>query len=1184
MKKSTKQELLSRILVSSSVFILGSPFVTQAIISIPAAAETVSTSTTEESTHSSNDLLPEQQETTEEVATEETDAPETESLESSEEQEATTDSESVESEIGKETETSTEESSKVVETETSSSEETKTKAVAAEKAVIQNLQVTFTDETGAQTLQDGEELPLRANGKGSAVGAKISFLFDTTGYQSGDEITIKREIIINGEVSTGVIGVGGAGSISSINVVDPISEKNLGTLSALPGEDIVFKLTQAAIDAGEINVSVLIPTILSAGSLPTTGTYQVTVGNTTIHLVSTGVGFDGVYMNANQSTDGSQQWVSNANTTRVLWGIRNDYSGHVAQQTTPNQYTDSTGGIITNISDNEITNVEIQNENYRVVSFWSNGELQSTRIISQKGSTSVLTTDFLSGTNNDVYINASSKLNETMSVQEAQDALSPGEWGSIKLPDGSWLWAYKTGDPSAGTLLDGQALVEALKTAGVPMTEEDVAKTISQTQFVASTNDYLSVTFADSTKNGTAINTMGNGSTTGSTVLPSASSEVPGRIMVSYIDDTTGALLSLETDKGTTGDVSTYSTKDKIADFVSKGYKVVSDNYSTNPVLFGGLGSLQQFEVHLVHDTKAGMPETRTVERTIHYIYKDGSKAAEDKKETLTFTRTTAEDLVNGKIIYGDWIAKDKDTTFDEVISPEIDKYTPDKTSVAEKTGITADMKNSEVTVTYYKDAETTTETKEVKRVIHYIYEDGKEAAPDKTETVIFTRTATTDPDTGNVTYSEWVAKDNDTTFDEVKSPEIENYTADKATVDEVTGVMAGDKDSEVTVTYSPKMTQSTETKEVKQTIHYVYEDAKEAAPDKVDTVTFTRTVTTNEATGDKTYGEWQAKDADTTFEEVKSPEIDNYTADKATVDEVTGLTAEDEDSEVTVTYSPEMETTIETEEVNQTIHYVYEDGSKAADDHTDKVTFTRDATKNLATGEITYGKWIAQDNDTTFSEVFSPEIEHCTADDTCIEETTNIQPDTKDLEFTVIYKANTETKEERDEVSRTIHYVFEDGTKAVDSHTETLIFTRNATKNLMTGKVTYSEWVATNEDTTFDEVKSPEIDGFTADHETVKEQTGMTAGDKDSEVTVTYKKDTTAPSTDPSDSPTEPTKPEVTKTSTTKVSVNQSVTNKQSLPKTGEERTSYALYSGLVLIAAALLGIFVKRSKRNVK
>ena len=59
----------------------------------------------------------------------------------------------------------------------------------------------------------------------------------------------------------------------------------------------------------------------------------------------------------------------------------------------------------------------------------------------------------------------------------------------------------------------------------------------------------------------------------------------------------------------------------------------------------------------------------------------------------------------------------------------------------------------------------------------------------------------------------------------------------------------AESKDSEVTVTYKANMVESTETKEVQQTIHYLYEDGTEAAPDKVDTVTFTRTVTTNEAT-----------------------------------------------------------------------------------------------------------------------------------------------------------------------------------------------------------------------------------------------------------------------------------------------------------------------------------------------
>ena len=195
------------------------------------------------------------------------------------------------------------------------------------------------------------------------------------------------------------------------------------------------------------------------------------------------------------------------------------------------------------------------------------------------------------------------------------------------------------------------------------------------------------------------------------------------------------------------------------------------------------------------------------------------------------------------------------------------------------------------------------TETKEVNQTIRYVYEDGKEAAPDKVDTVTFTRTVTTNEATGDKTFGQWQAKDDDTSFDEVKSPEIKNYHADKTSIDEVTGLTADTKDRELTVTYSPNMIESTETKEVKQTIHYMYEDGKKAAPDKTDTVTFTRTVTTNEATGDKTFGEWQAKNNDTTFDAVKSKNIDGYTADVTTVKEQTGLTVEDEDRELTVTY-----------------------------------------------------------------------------------------------------------------------------------------------------------------------------------------------------------------------------------------------------------------------------------------
>ncbi|OOG25915.1 cell wall protein, partial [Enterococcus casseliflavus] len=573
--------------------------------------------------------------------------------------------------------------------------------------------------------------------------------------------------------------------------------------------------------------------------------------------------------------------------------------------------------------------------------------------------------------------------------------------------------------------------------------------------------------------------------------------------------------------------------------------------------------------------------------------YEDGKEAAPDKVDTVTFTRTVTTNEATGDKTFGQWQAKNDDTTFDEEKSPEIKNYHADKATVEEVTGLTEKSEDREVTVNYSPNMTKSTETKEVKQTIHYVYEDGKEAVPDKVDTVTFTRTVTTNEATGDKTYGEWQAKDDDTTFDEVKSPEIKNYRADKAKVEEVTGLTEKSEDREVTVNYSPNMTKSTETKEVKQTIHYVYEDGKEAAPDKVDTVTFTRTVTTNEATGDKTYGEWQAKDNDTTLDEVKSPMIKNYTVDKETIEAVTGVAVDNQDIEVTVMYMPKMQTATETKEVKQTIHYVYDNGSKAADDHTDKVTFTREITKNLATGVVTYGEWKAKDNDTTFAEVSSPMIEYCTPDNELIKAVTNIQPDVKDTELTVTYKANTETKEESNEVSRTIHYVYEDGSKAAESYTETLTYTRNETTNLLTGEILYSDWAAANDDTTFDEVKSKQIEGYTADLTTVKEQTGMTAEDEDTELIVTYTKNTTDevdptdPSKESSNTPNDQTKPEdetpsIGEKTTTKVQeTTKTATSEKILPKTGEEANPFILYAGVTMAVSSLLAFFLRQKRK---
>ena len=585
--------------------------------------------------------------------------------------------------------------------------------------------------------------------------------------------------------------------------------------------------------------------------------------------------------------------------------------------------------------------------------------------------------------------------------------------------------------------------------------------------------------------------------------------------------------------------------------------------------------------------------ETKEVNQTIHYVYEDSKKAAPDKIDTVTFTRTVTTNEATGDKTFGEWQAKDDDTTFDEVKSPEIKNYHADKASIDEVVGLTAEDKDREVTITYSPNMIESTETKEVKQTIHYVYEDSKKAAPDKVDTVTFTRTVTTNEATGDKTFGQWQAKDDDTTFDEVQSPEIENYAPDKASVEEVLGVNEDDKDSEITVTYAAKMETKIETRTIKQVIHYNYENGESAAGDHTDEVNFTRTVTTNLATNETTYSEWQAKDDDTTFDEVLSPAIDKYNADQKKVDKVTGLTAEDKDREVTITYSPNMIESTETKEVKQTIHYVYEDSKEAAPDKTDTVTFTRTVTTNEATGENTYGEWQAKDDDTTFDEVQSPEIKNYHADKTSIEEVTGLTANTKDSEVTVTYSPNMTKSTETKEIKQTIHYIYEGGKEAAPDKTDTVTFTRTVTTNEATGDKTFGEWQAKNNDTTFDAVKSKSIDGYTADLTTVKEQTGLTVEDEDRELTVTYIKNTTDPtdpSKEPSNTPNDQTKPEAStpstdKKPTTKVpGTTKTATSEKILPKTGEQATPYVLYGGVVLVVASLLGVFMKRSKRKSK
>ena len=169
---------------------------------------------------------------------------------------------------------------------------------------------------------------------------------------------------------------------------------------------------------------------------------------------------------------------------------------------------------------------------------------------------------------------------------------------------------------------------------------------------------------------------------------------------ITYIDDTTGQVLTHKEITGATGESTNYTTKTDIATFLSEGYQYVSDNYPKAGVIF--TNQPQNFEVHLMHKSIA-TTETKQVKEVIHYQYKNGKQALNNYVATpLTFTRTVMTDQVIGSKTYGDWMAS-SGTSFEKVTSPSLKNYTPDVPQVAAIDKVTGETKDIVKTVIYMK-------------------------------------------------------------------------------------------------------------------------------------------------------------------------------------------------------------------------------------------------------------------------------------------------------------------------------------------------------------------------------------------------------------------------------------------------------------------------------------------------
>ncbi|MGY0223842.1 mucin-binding protein [Limosilactobacillus fermentum] len=501
----------------------------------------------------------------------------------------------------------------------------------------------------------------------------------------------------------------------------------------------------------------------------------------------------------------------------------------------------------------------------------------------------------------------------------------------------------------------------------------------------------------------------------------------------------------------------------------------IDGNIVANVVNITG-GESHRWDIH-PQPTQPTQPtqtsESQTVNETIHYIYKNGDKAADDYQATpLNFTRTVTTDKVTGEKTYGSWSA---DQSFAAVTSPAIKGYTPDQAEIGSQT-VSGDSSDLDFTVVYAKNAPTiTTESKTINETIHYVYKDGTTAHDDYVaKPVEFTREVSTDAVTGEKTYGSWSA---DQSFAAVTSPAIKGYTPDQAQIDTITGITADSANIEKTVTYVAN----------KETAKVTYIDD-----------TTGKTLSSQDLSGD--YG---TTDSYRTANSIKGYESQGYqlvSDNYPTNGVVYNQDGTVQSFEVHLTHGTTQ--TSESQTVNETIHYVYKNGDKAADDYqATPLNFTRTVTTDKVTGKKTYGSWSA---DQSFAAVTSPAIKGYTPDQAEIGSQT-VSGDSSDLDFTVVYAKNAPTiTTESKTINETIHYVYKDGTTAHDDYVAKPVeFTREVSTDAVTGEKTYGSWSA---DQSFAAVTSPAIKGYTPDQAEIGSQT-VSGDSSDLDFTVVYAK-----------------------------------------------------------------------------
>ena len=475
--------------------------------------------------------------------------------------------------------------------------------------------------------------------------------------------------------------------------------------------------------------------------------------------------------------------------------------------------------------------------------------------------------------------------------------------------------------------------------------------------------------------------------------------------------------------------------------------------------------------------------DTHKVTRTIKFVDQNGKQIYPDfAQHSIEFTRSGFEDPFTHKIA---WAAIPGSDILPQYQVPKIDGYTPDKSQVAQATVKFGDA-DSAITVTYKANAQ----------VIKVNFID------DITGKTLDSKSLDGVSD----------ADANYNTKADINNYEKQHYVLVKDSSDGQDLIF--DHDDQATQSYDVHFTHDTNPDSRQDTVTrtITYTGAGNKTPSAVtQSVHFTQAGTKDLVTGKTKWNDV----ADQNFASVGTPEVAGYTPDKSQVAQA-AVKYGDKDTTVTVTYAADKQ---------QAKLRFYDDTAKKFIDAA-PVLDASGKTDGQVGFTIPNSYDFSKYNFVNVTKGADPEStdQLAGADLSAVQYGRYDTDDKKDQVFVAHFTHKIKAINEKVTVNETIHYVYEDGSKAHDDYQATpLVFTKTGTKDLVTGEEK-ATWTKSQK---FAEVASPEIPGYTPDQAVVP-AVEVAHGDNDVVRTVTYSKNIEPQEpTTPTDNPVTPKAPE---------------------------------------------------------